>query len=107
VSTSADRAERDLHSTLLPLVTVERLGSYLEAAQGDVGGAFALYEWNMRAAASVMELTSMVEVLVRNALDRELRAWAFGRDPRRSWLDTAPLDARGREDIRKARARAG
>ncbi|MBM7476937.1 hypothetical protein [Curtobacterium herbarum] len=39
-------------------------------------GALRLYEWNMRTAASVMELTGMVEVVCRNALDRELEAWS-------------------------------
>ena len=34
--------------------------------------------WNMRAAANVMELTSMVEVITRNALDAQLRDWARG-----------------------------
>lgn len=40
--------ERDLYIELLPLVTAERLGSYLRASGGDVADAFALYEWNMR-----------------------------------------------------------
>ncbi|MGA1826805.1 hypothetical protein [Microbacterium sp.] len=94
------------YSALLPLVTAERLGSYLRASGGDVSDAFALYEWNMRAAASAMELTSMVEVLARNALDRELRDWAHRRRGGASWLDVAPLDQQGSVDIQKARDRA-
>jgi hypothetical protein len=95
-----------MYSELLPLVTAERLGSYLRASGGDVSDAFALYEWNMRAAASVMELTSMLEVLARNALDRELRDWAYRRRAGASWLDVAPLDRQGAADIQKARDRA-
>ncbi|GAA2247903.1 hypothetical protein N1031_17855 [Herbiconiux moechotypicola] len=67
---------------------------------------FDLYEWNMRAASSILELSSMVEVLVRNALDRELGAWARRRHPGSSWLDVIPLDHQGTADLRKARDRA-
>jgi hypothetical protein len=95
-----------LHDGLLRLITTERLGSYLRASAGDVADAFALYEWNMKVSASVVELTSMVEVLVRNALDRELREWADQRRAGRSWLDSAPLDRQGTADLRKARDRA-
>lgn len=72
---------------------------------GDVEAAFALYEWNMAASAAVMHTTGMVEVVVRNAMDRALqglgdrRGWS-------SWFDAAPLDQRGQVDIREARARA-
>ena len=106
MSTASGPFEPDLYSQLLPLVTAERLGSYLRASGGDVSDAFALYEWNMRAAASVMELTSMVEVLARNALDRELRDWAHRRRSGASWLDVVPLDQQGSADIQKARDRA-
>lgn len=106
MSIASGPSELDLHSELLPLVTAERLGSYLRVSAGDVSDAFALYEWNMRAAASVMELTSMVEVLTRNALDRELRDWAHRRHSGQSWLDVVPLDQQGSADIQKARARA-
>ncbi|QWL27355.1 hypothetical protein [Rathayibacter toxicus] len=95
-----------MYVTLLPLVAAERLGSYLDASDGDVSDAFALYEWNMRAAASIMELTSMVEVLARNALDRELRDWAHQRRAGASWLDVVPLAQQGAADIQKARDRA-
>jgi len=106
VSTAPGPFEPDMYVDLLPLVTAERLGSYLRASGGNVADAFALYEWNMRAAASVMELTSMIEVLARNALDRELRDWAHQRRAGATWLDVAPLDQQGMADIRKARDRA-
>ncbi len=95
------------HEDLLAYITVERLGSYLGGAcDGDLKRAFQLYEWNMRASASVMELTSMIEVIVRNALDRELKVWAARRQPGASWFDIAPLDTHGRADVSKARSRA-
>ncbi len=86
------------------LITAERLRSYIERT-GSATAAVRLYEWNMRAAASVMELTGVVEVIARNALDRELRAWADRRTGA-PWFDVAPLDARGRADLANARARA-
>ncbi|SOC89678.1 hypothetical protein SAMN05660766_3410 [Curtobacterium sp. 314Chir4.1] len=86
------------------LITVERLRSYTERT-GSSADALRLYEWNMRAAASVMELTGVVEVMARNALDRELREWTAKRTGA-PWFDVAPLDGRGRADLVKARARA-
>ncbi len=93
-------------AALLPLLTAERLGSYARATNGATANVFRLYEWNMRACASVLELSSMVEVVTRNALDREMRAWAASKGGGRSWFDAAPLDQRGRDDMRKARERA-
>ncbi|MFT3798902.1 hypothetical protein [Microbacterium sp.] len=94
------------YDDLLSLVTAERLGSYVRATGGTTAEAFALYEWNMRASASIIELSSIVEVITRNAIDQQLREWARTRAGGRSWLDAAPLDSRGRADIAKARDRA-
>lgn len=93
------------YATLRDLLTVERLGSYFGAANGELSGAFQLYEWNMSASSAVMTTTGMVEVIVRNALDAQLQAWATSRG-RGPWLDAAPLDRRGQDDVRKARDRA-
>ena len=86
---STDRAvlSAEEYETLLPFVTAERLGSYSRATAGGTAAASALYEWNMRAAASVMELTSMVEVIARNSLDTQLRNWATRKHGHPSWLD--------------------
>lgn len=106
MSTDPQQMDGRDYDELLPFVTAERLGSYLRACGGDTADAFELYEWNMRAAASLMELTSMVEVVVRNSLDIRLRDWAQRRRSGASWLDVAPIDRRGQEDIRRARERA-
>jgi hypothetical protein len=87
-------------------LTVERLGSYLTATDDDLDRAFALYEWNLLAAGGVLTTAGMVEVVVRNALDERLRDWATRRSPGGSWLDLAPLDEQGREDVQRARQRA-
>lgn len=90
---------------LRDLLTVERLGSYLQASGKNLAGALRLYEWNMTASAVVLSTTGMVEIVVRNALDRQLIDWAVARG-HPSWLDAARLDKRGLDDIAKARARA-
>jgi len=86
------------------LLTPERLRSYTQRCP-DAASALRLYEWNMRSAAAVLELTGMVEVVARNSLDRELRAWAARRGVT-TWFDAVPLDRQGRLDLVKARARA-
>ena len=58
------------YHALSQMLTAERLGSYLRWSGGDLPAAFALYEWNMTASAAVMHTTGMVEVVVRNAMDR-------------------------------------
>lgn len=87
-------------------LTSERLSSYLGATNGHLDSAFQLYEWNMRAAAGVLSLTSMVEVITRNALDEQLVGWAAERREASTWFDVAPLDNRGIHDLRTARERA-
>lgn len=60
----------------------------------------------MRASAAVLTTTGMVEVLVRNALDEQLKGWARDRHRGRSWFDAAPLGQQGRNDVVRARERA-
>lgn len=91
--------------TIRDLLTPERLRSYLANANHDLDRALGLYEWNLAASAAVMQTSAIVEVIIRNALDRQLVDWARARGGR-TWLDTVPLDARGRDDLRKARERA-
>lgn len=97
---------RQRQCVLVELLTPARMASY-ERSMGTLDGALLLYEWNMQAAASVMELVGMVEVVVRNALDRQLRSWVARRAVHGDWFDEAPLDDHGRRDVAKARARAG
>jgi hypothetical protein len=88
------------------MLTAGRMGSYLTASGGDLPTALALYEWNTRASGAVMQTVAMAEVLIRNALDRELTAWASARSTVLAWFDLAPLDSRGAADIASARRRA-
>ncbi|WP_146243390.1 hypothetical protein [Curtobacterium sp. MCLR17_034] len=89
----------------MDLLTRERLRSSFHAVPDDAR-AVGLDKWNMRAAAAVMELTGAVEIVVRNAADVQLRAWATARHPGSSWLDVVPLDAQGKNDLVVARRRA-
>ncbi|MGH3351560.1 MAG: hypothetical protein ACRDPS_12925 [Nocardioides sp.] len=59
----------------------------------------------MSAGSGVIATTGTVEVIVRNALDRQLLSWA-DRKGHRDWLDAIRLDQRGRDDVAKARSRA-
>lgn len=47
----------------------------------------------------------MVEVVVRNGLDAQMRAWAVARG-HGDWLTSAPLGGRAQTDIQKAKDRA-
>lgn len=91
---------------LRDFVTIERLRSYLAVNSGDLACAFRLYEWNLQASVSVLGLTSIVEVVVRNALDRELRAWSSSRFGDETWFDHVRLDRHGADALRTARDRA-
>lgn len=93
------------YERLRELLSAERLGSYVAATGGDLRGAFELYEWNIEASAASVSLAAIVEVVVRNALDAQMRSWSTSRG-RDDWLSAAPLDGRGKADIRKARERA-
>ena len=102
---SGDVGQGRDYDVLAHLLSSERLGSYTKWSGGDLSAAFALYEWNMTASAAMMHTTGMVEVVVRNAMDRALDELAV-RKGWTSWFDRAPLDGRGRGDIKKARDRA-
>ena len=86
------------YERLRELLSAERLGSYVTVAHGDLQEAFALYEWNIEASASALSLAAMVEVVVRNSLDRQMTAWARSRG-KDDWLVHAPLDLRATADI--------
>ena len=93
------------YARLRELLSAERLGSYLDAADGDLKRAFALYDWNIEASAAALSLAAVVGVVVRNALDAQAQAWARSRGGG-DWLTGAPADDRARADIQEARARA-
>ncbi|MFM8350055.1 MAG: hypothetical protein ACKN9D_03220 [Actinomycetales bacterium] len=106
MSNTAANAQREWRpETIRDLLTADRLTSYLDSCGHDLYRALALYEWNLAASAAVLQTTAMVEVIVRNALDTQLVAWATRRGVA-TWLDVIPVDTKGRADIDRARTRA-
>lgn len=51
-----------------------RFRVYLRAAEGDHEKAVALYNWNAEISASFLKVICHLEVLMRNAIDREFPA---------------------------------
>ena len=68
------------------LLSEPRMRPYVEAASGDRDRALALYEWSTRTAASAFEVVGHLEVLLRNALDRELARHAREADNGIPWF---------------------
>ena len=66
-------------------ITRLRLTPYLDATDGDSSAAIELYVWNARLSAACIEVIHHVEVLVRNAIHRQLRADQL-ENGLRSWL---------------------
>lgn len=84
-------------------LTQDRLSSYLDVMDGDLLRALDLYKWNIALSGALFEAIAVVEVVVRNEIDNNLKQWAQSRGA--DWMDIAPLDERGRADIAKARSR--
>lgn len=83
-----------------------RAGRYLDAASGDLDRAMEVYQWNAVTAAAALVDVRHLEVAMRNAYDRELRA----KYP--DWLSSTSRlwsrelgDARRRADQRYANGR--
>jgi hypothetical protein len=66
--------------------------------------AIALYRWNIERSGAVYQASGVLEVVMRDAVDHDLRAWnapridgATGRPHASAWLvDPAPLPSRAR-----------
>ena len=84
-----------------------RFQRYLNAQNGEHESAVALYRWNAQVSAAFLEILGHVEVLLRNAIDRQ-----FSRSDRHSslsivrgdvWLcDPAILTPESREKVNEA-----
>lgn len=89
---------------VLHLLSERRMDTYINAVDGDLDDAFALYAWNIELAAALQGATAMVEVVVRNSIDCTLTAWMSGKR-RGDWFNLGMLDERAKTDIATARAR--
>jgi hypothetical protein len=100
---------------LEPFLSAPRLAPYLAAASGNHKLAIQLYQWNVELAGATYQALHILEVVLRNAIDRELQRWnsiqrhpGTGRHYAPEWLiDPAPLLSRVlRDDLAKATQRA-
>lgn len=92
-------------AALLDALSVDRFGTYLRECDTP-GQALELYEWNATVSAAVMHLTGLIDVPVRNAMDRAVTDW-YAQRSSGDWWDSARLDSRGARDVAEARRRAG
>lgn len=90
---------------MLDLLSRDRMTTYLDACEGQVDEAFSLYQHNLEIAASIQGMTAMVEVVVRNAIDRSLMDLVSTRGSGEDWFDLPVLDIKARADVRTARDR--
>lgn len=99
--TSDDSASDRVVAALPP----ERLAPYHDATHGDGAAALRLYEWNIAASGAFYEALGIVEITVRNALNRMLTTF-LGSD-RGAWYDdqSGILSVHAQEDIARAKVR--
>lgn len=89
---------------ILDLLSPHRMATYLKACNGDLNAAFALYRRNMDVAATILAITGMVEVVVRNAIDREMTNFASAKEFAIDWFDLPFLDSKSKKDISTAKS---
>lgn len=88
--------------------SADRMAPYRDMCNGDGDQAAALYGWNAELSAAMWHTLGHVEVLVRNALNRELSTWSRHRYGTDRWylkIDRLVSD-NTRLDINTARRRA-
>ncbi|MDA8067393.1 MAG: hypothetical protein M0T77_02095 [Actinomycetota bacterium] len=113
MSPAAQPPDEPLYDLLEPHITAERLAPCLAASAGNRRDAIRLYRWNIELSGAVYEALHVFEVVLRNAMDAQLRRWnATQVNPRTGqvcssdWLlEPAPLLSRvvREQDLSKAR----
>ena len=90
---------------IVAALSTERFGPYLRTTGGDLHAAVRLYEWNIAASGALYEALGILEVVLRNALSRQL-AVHHGTLPGQ-WYDDPfrVLSRPAHEDIAAARRR--
>lgn len=68
---SAPPPASPVHPAVLTGISTARLAPYLAASQGDHHEAFRLYRWNVLMSGAL----HVTEVVLRNAMDEQLRRW--------------------------------
>ncbi|MCF8610751.1 hypothetical protein L5G28_11360 [Gordonia sp. HY285] len=109
------------HATILAIaehVHPARFAPYISHCANDPLKALELYKWNLQLSAEFQKVLAVTEVVLRNAIDRELRAWnqtctrvVPGQAPHHhgpAWTSDAatPLNALTRESRKTAKKHA-
>lgn len=86
-------------------IGTDRLAAYDTAVDGDDARAVDLYGWNTAVSAALFEDLSVLEVTLRNACHRELKAWNAAQGNPSPWYHHPVLTPGGMEDVGRARRR--
>lgn len=78
--TPADRDE------VAHLLSEQRSAPYRTAVGGNLRDALSLYQWHTGLSAALHEQLGVAEVVLRNAMDQQLRIWHQARTGREDWL---------------------
>lgn len=77
---------------LIGMIPGPRFDTYLQATGMDEDRALDLYRWNIDAGAAVLATMAVVEVALRDTVDRQLRAWNQAHGGSEEWI-TRPQGA--------------
>ncbi|MFJ2620469.1 hypothetical protein [Glutamicibacter sp. NPDC087344] len=69
---------------------ISRMQPYLDAVAGNQDKALKLYQWNLDLTAATQSIIGITEVVLRNAMDRELQTWNVANGGSASWLLAEP-----------------
>lgn len=99
-----------MNQTIIPFLSVPRFDRFLSECHGDPDEALLLYEWDLKMSGAAHEAMHVVEIVLRNGIDRQLTLWNQKYQNDSDWLLNphyflrAVLDEQG--DLTKAVARA-
>ena len=107
IVTSAASRPFNLGQLLEQRMSVERIGPYRRAVGGDLAKAAELYVWNAEIGSAFSVVIGQFEVVLRNALHKQMTARHAATGRPGEWYDdlvTLP-DRKRHEDVAKARSR--
>ncbi|MGP9784534.1 hypothetical protein ACT3UQ_18995 [Glutamicibacter sp. AOP12-B1-11] len=75
---------------IISALHLSRMQPYLEATAQNQVKALQLYRWNLELTAATQAVLGVMEVVLRNAMDRELQLWNSSNEGGTSWLLESP-----------------
>lgn len=97
--------------SVISALGVRRFAGYLTSCNNDYESAMTLYEWDLRMSGAMYEAIHMIEIGLRNSVDRELRVWNLRYGGSADWLLQphfylkAIINAQGNLDTARERAK--